>query len=387
MKVLIAPMAAMAETSGPFGRASALCHKFIERNHEAAFCAAKDVNYRSIKNVNNYFAPVPSPLGLPMFLGKNLFRIIQSLGIQQKMKVNSFEQVLHIMGIIHKKHFANDVYCIRKAIQDFKPDAVYSEFRLSAIVAAKLEHVKVAAGYSYPAQNSFASNPEFAGGVREFLKEHNLPDIESVLEIFHWADLKLVPSSYELEPIDDKSVIFTGPFSRPSRRITDSPRNKIIAYMGNGTITPKTVIRELTKAFEKSKYQVYIASEQAEPYEKDNIIVGKRFHFNELMPEAAAFINHGGQNSIMTGLLYATPQIVCAGNIFERRYNASSIVKLKAGISLDAKEFRAEVIREKVEAFEKQVFYSENAKIFGEELQRLGGTDTAVDSICKMINS
>lgn len=385
MRVLIAPMAAMAETSGPFSRASALCHKLIERGHEVAFCAAKDVNYRSIENINNYFAPIPSPMGLPMFIGKNLFRTIQLLGIQQKMKVNSFEQVLYIMGIINKKHFANDVTCIRKAIQDFKPDAVYAEFRISAIVAAKLEHVKVATGYSYPAQNSFASSPEYARGVREFLKEHNLPKIESVLDIFHWANLKIVPSSYELEPIDDKNAVFTGPFSIPNKRSTDSRRNKIIAYMGNGTITPKTVISELTKAFEKSNYQVYIATEQAEPCEKDNIIIGKRFNFNELMPEAAAFINHGGQNSIMTGLLYGTPQIVCAGNVFERRYNASSIVKLKAGVSLETREFKAEIIRGRVEDFEKQLFYGENSKNFGEELLKLGGTSKAVDSLSEII--
>ncbi|UZW15381.1 hypothetical protein OSC52_05955 [Clostridium pasteurianum] len=42
MRILIAPMSAMAETSGPFSRAVALCHKLIEKGHEVAFCAAEE---------------------------------------------------------------------------------------------------------------------------------------------------------------------------------------------------------------------------------------------------------------------------------------------------------------------------------------------------------
>ena len=71
MRILIAPMAAMAETSGPFSRAVALCHKLIEREHEVAFCAAKDVK--------NYYAPIPSPLGMPMFIGKRMFNIVNNI--------------------------------------------------------------------------------------------------------------------------------------------------------------------------------------------------------------------------------------------------------------------------------------------------------------------
>ncbi|WP_368489687.1 hypothetical protein [Clostridium sp. BJN0013] len=35
-----------------------------------------------------------------------------------------------------------------------------------------------------------------------------------------------------------------------------------------------------------------------------HINIDKRFDFSKLMPEAIAYINHGGQNSIMTGLMY-----------------------------------------------------------------------------------
>jgi hypothetical protein len=59
MKILIAPMAALAETSGPITRARASAVKAKERGHEVALCAAEDRNYSPVDNVNNYYAPVP----------------------------------------------------------------------------------------------------------------------------------------------------------------------------------------------------------------------------------------------------------------------------------------------------------------------------------------
>lgn len=381
MRILIAPMSSMAETAGPFSRVIILSHKFMERGHEVALCSAEDVNYRSIENVKNYYAPIPAPLGMPMCIGKRVFKIAQLLGVQEKKKVNSYEQVLHFVGAINKKHFYEDVSYIRKAIQDFKPDVVYAEFRISAIVASKLENVKVVTSYSYPVQATFASNPEYSTGVKAFLQENRLPSIQSVLELFHWADLKFVPSSYELEPINDDNIVFTGPFSMPNVKSSDAEKNIILVYMGNGTITPKAVITSLTKAFERTNFEVYIATSQIEPYKVNNINIEKRFDFNELMPRTIAYINHGGQNSIMTGLMYGVPQIICPGNVFERRYNAISIVNLKAGVSLEVNDFNAETIKKIVTDFANNPIYANHAKKAGEQLLSLGGADKVVKII------
>lgn len=381
MKVLIAPMAAMAETSGPFTRASLICHELLKRGHEAAFCAAEDVNYKVTENIKNYYAPVPSPLGMPMFVGKRMTKLMQIFNVQEKKSIHSYEQVLHFVGAITYKHFSNDVFYIRKAIRDFKPDIVYAEFRIAAIIASRLEKVRVVTGFSYPASKIYASNPEYSSGVRKFLLENNLPLVHSVLNIFDWADLKIVPSSYELEPIDDKNVVFTGPFSVPYVSETSKVRNKIVAYMGNGSITPQKTIDTLTNAFQNTDFEVYIASNQIKPYKKGNINVGKRFDFTNLMPQAAVYINHGGQNSIMTGLIYGVPQIVCPGNNFERKYNASSVVKLKSGIFLKTEDFNIDSIKKSVDEFISDSSYSCNSRKAGEKLLSLGGAARAVNAM------
>lgn len=379
MKILIAPMAALAETSGPITRARALAIEAKERGHEVAFCAAEDGNYHPVENVKNYYAPVPSPFGLPLFIGKRIFKIAQALGVQQKREVRSFEEVLHIVGAIDKKFFPKDVDHLREAIKDFGPDVVYAEFRIAAIVAAKLENVKVVTGYSFPVQKSYASNPEYSKGVKEFLRQKNLSEIESALDIFDWADLKIVASSYELEPIDDK-VIHVGPFiTLQKSEETSSRRKNIIAYMGSGTLTPKRLIKVLTSAFTGTSFQVYIATKGAKPFKRDNINVDRRFNFDELMPEAVAFINHGGQNSVMTGLVNGVPQIIYPGNIFERQYNATSVERLNAGTSLEVNEFAPQRIRQIVQEFETNPIYRNNAKEAGEKLLSLGGVSKVID--------
>lgn len=389
MRVLIAPMAAASEMGGPYARAAALCRALLEAGHETAFCAALDGNYRDIDGVKNYYAPVPSPLGLPMFIGKRMLKIAQKLNIQQKKEIHSFEEVLRFAGAVQKDFFISDIECIRKAIRDFKPDMIYSEFRLSAIIAGKMEKVPCAAGYSYPAQPDYASNPEFSRDARNYLARQGFPNIKSILEVFRWSDLNIVPSSYELEPIDGKNMIFTGPFAVPKTNSTPSAlnRNKIVAYVGSGNLSQKLLADELTRAFHHTPYQVYIASGQLEPRRNDNIIVDRRFDFDSLMPDAAVYINHGGQNSIMTALLHGVPQIMCPGNVFERKYNADSVVKLGAGAVLKAEEFTAENISSLFSRFVREKSFSDHALKAGMMLKQLGGVKTAVKAMEESVKS
>lgn len=380
MRCLIAPMAALAETKGPISRARALAIELKKRGHEVAFCAAKDFNYQAVEGVKNYGAPLPSPFGTPLFIGKRVFKLIQKLGIQQRKRVRSFEEVLHIVGATAKKFFPKDVQAVRQAIQDFKPDVVFAEFRIAAIVAAKWKQANVVTGYSYPVQPSYRSNPEYSDGVKEFLHKHDLPVIESVLEIFDWAQLKFVASSYELEPIDGPNVFHVGPFvPLPRPKETANDQNKIVAYMGSGTISPRTLVQILDDEFQATQYQVYIASKEMTPMQKGNIQVAHYFDFTTLMPEAVAFINHGGQNSIMTGLVNGVPQIVSPGKIFERQYNAESVSKLGAGKVLATSDFTGRQIRRLVETFEADTSYRDNARQAGENLLALGGVSKAVD--------
>jgi len=167
MRILIAPMAALAEMKGSISRARALAIEAKKQGHDIAFCAATDPNYLPVEEIKNYPAPLSS-FGLPLFIGKRVFKVAQILGIQRRKRVRSFEEVLHIVGAIDRKFFPKDVYCLRKAIREFRPDVVYSEFRISAIVAAEMENVSIVTSYSFPVQKTYACNLQLPAWIVPF---------------------------------------------------------------------------------------------------------------------------------------------------------------------------------------------------------------------------
>ena len=394
MKVLISSMSAIAETAGPSGRARLLVEHLRDADIEVATCIAEDVNYKPIEGVKNYYLEVPMPLGLPKAIATKTFPIAQKFGIIEKKNVKSFEDVLHFTGNIDYNYLLKSVVDIRKAIADFNPDIVYSEFNISAIIAAKLENKPLYTTISYPTQTEYSSSPRYAKGLKKFLKENGLPDVYSALDLFKWADKSFVPSIYELEPIENENVIFCGTWRdvKENSPNDDDPnennsehnsnnKNIILVYMGNGTISPKKMLNEIKDAFIGTEYEVYIASLGLEKQEYENIHVDKRWDFSRLLNDAVLFINHGGQNSMVDGLIYGVPQLICPGRVFERIYNGKSVENLGAAKVLNLDEFKSEIIREESEKLINDNVFRENSKLIGDKLKSCGGIDCIIDAI------
>lgn len=377
MRMLIVPMAAMAETAGSYSRTALLAEGLRKSGIEVATCAANDFNFRPIKGVKNYYLTVPMPLGLPQKIAVHTFPIAQRLGITSRKSVNSFDDVLHLTGNTQYSYIKRSVGDIRKAIQDFNPDVIYSEFNISAIVAGKLEHRRIYISTSMPTQYEYAHTHKYAKGLNRFLKENRLTAVRSCVELFSWADWKFIPSCYELEPFTDKNATFYGTLKRAkSEGVQD--RHSILVYMGNGTISKKKMIKEVGLAFENSQYSVYIAGQGLREQSIGNVHIAPYFNFQKLLPNSFVFINHGGQNSVIDGFIYGVPQIICAGKVFERKYNAKSVVKARAGIELSTSEFKAEYIKAAFEEIISSQEYQKNASEIGKRLLSLGGVQSII---------
>jgi hypothetical protein len=383
VRILICPMATFAETGGSMTRTRALALAALKRGHTVAFCAGEDLNFRPLEGIFNYVAPIPAPLGLPPSLGPRIFPIAKGLGIQQRVAIKDFEQVLHLIGAIGGKFFRDDAECVRQAIRDFRPDVVLAEHRVSPLAAAKLEGLPSAAIYSAPIDRSrwIKSYGKYSAGVRAYLRSNSLPEVQSALDIYDWASLKIVPSSPELEPIDSPRLSYVGALienmslRRPGRGVN------IIAYMGNGTISARRLIRVLSGAFKGSSREVYIATKELAPFDAGNIHVAGRFDFDELLPSSAVFISHGGQNSMIQSLMNAVPLIVCPGKVFERQYNAQSVQRLRVGKAISEPEFSAGRIIELCRELETDDSYKRNAIEVGQKLLSLGGVEQALHGI------
>ena len=386
MKILFVPMACMGETAGPMTRTAALAAAFQRAGAETGLCAASDPNYRPVPGAEEFHFSAPMPMGLPEFLGRRAFPMSEKLGIRRIKTVRSFEEVLHLCGALAYPYLKKSVEEIRSAIREFRPDAVYSEFNLSAVIAAKAEGLPIFCSYSYPTQPAYAASPEYAGGVKRLLKELGQAPVGSSLELFLRADARFVPSCPELEPIDVPGTYFCG-FLKTVPELPDTAdKRNIVVYMGSGTLSPKTALRALSGAFSHGKYQIYIAGGELEKSDIGCIHTAPRFDFSALLPGAAAFINHGGQNSVADGLMYGVPQIICPGRVFERKFNADSVVSNGAGVRLDTRDFTQAGLKKAADALSDGKC-AENALRLRSRMIAAGGGPAAVRKVNALLDS
>ena len=337
---------------------------------------AEDVNYHKINGIKNYYLDIPMPFGMPKFIASKTFPIAQKLGITSRKTVSSFDQVLQFTGNLDYKYLKKSVDSICKAITGFNPDIIYSEFNVSAFIAARLSKKKIYATVSYPTQHEYANNPKLSKGLNKLLGELEIEKVQSVLQLFNWADRCFCPSIKEIEPFKKDNVIFCGALKAPY--VKNGVRNKIVVYMGNGTISAKKIEKVVKEAFCDSKYDGYIAAAYLHEKTEGNIHIASRWNFNELLSEAVLFINHGGQNSMMDGLMYRVPQIVVPGKVFERCYNAKSLVDNNAGAMILTKDFNATNLRKKAEIIINSDTVMDSVRSLSGKLEKQGGINNII---------
>lgn len=382
MRVLVAPMMAMAESAGPSGRARVLAGAMAAKGWQTALCVPEGASADVPGGVQAVPVRVPVPMGLPRAIGSRTFPLAQRLGLNRRVPMACFDDVLRLTGNTDGRYLEAAVRQLREAIRREGLDAVYSEFNIAAIIAAMAEEVPVFGTASYPTQPSFASNPATAAGVNRVLRSLSMEPVRSPEDVLVMPRVRFVPSCRAMEPFaEDAQVVFTGPFAGMPPSAPDAleaPRNVVVAYLGNGTVTPRRAVAVLAEALRGSGLRLHVAG-LPEGF-AEGVRTAPHLDFAELLPRAAAFVNHGGQNSVMDGIAFGAPQLICPGRVFERRFNAEAAARNGVGVVLEHERFEAEAVREAIgrlvdgrEAFQKA------ACALRRQLSGLGGAVRVMD--------
>lgn len=382
MNILIAPMSNLTTSYGAMTRCVAVAIKAKKMGHNPIIAAGKDdVNQNQIKRLGIPVieAPVPIPFGLPRFLGKIFAFLISKIEMPsdkpENALVSGFEQALFLTGATRKAFFKKDILFLREAIDKYKIDAVYTEFRLSGIVAAKLAGVKCLTSFGRPESSEMGMDKKYVKDVNIVLKEFNLPFVESSLDIFHWADYKIVPSSEDFEKFDNKNgVIYTGPLIHEKHTNPTGEKKYILVYLGLAVFPSKKVVKVCIEAFKDLPYEVLIGAREIKERDIGNIKIKKYISFEKYFPQALVYINHGGQNSCMSGILNGVPQINFPGFINERRFNAEGISRVNAGLFCEKEDFLPERLQEIIKKIEINDEFAKNSLIMKNKLLELGGS-------------
>lgn len=387
MRVLVAPLMAMATSAGPATRARALASAMASRGWKTTLCIPEGFRGTVPADVSPQPILTPSPLGMPRTIGRKMFPLAQKLGLNRQVPITCFDDVLKLTGNTDRRYLTRAVEQLRKIIQNGRFDAVYSEFNIASIIAAKAEGVPIFGSTSFPTQPSFASDPSSVAGLNRVLRSLSMDPVRSPEDILLMPNVRFVPSCPELEPFPAESlVIFTGPFIDLPASARDKSRDAVVAYFGNGAVTPRRGFAVLAEALRGSGLDPYAAG--LPESHAAHLHTAPRFGFSELLPRTAIFVNHGGQNSMMDGIVYGSPQLICPGKVFERRFNAKAAERCGIGLSLEQSCFDAPTVRRTLEQLLGDgAGYRASAESLRNRLTELGGTNRVIDSIAMNTNA
>ena len=329
-------MVARSRMGGPWSRAQRVARAFQDAGHEVTLAWGDDGNCVN-PVAPTLEIPVPSPLGLPDAIARHTFPLASRLGLMGRKPVHSFEEVLWLTGALDERYTRAAVELLRTHMCATRPDVVYSEFNLAAVVAARAEGIPCVGSGSQPTTTAYASSPRKSAGIRRLLREMGMPAPASSLTILEGMWRRFIPSCPTLEPQAGERAVYCGFLDEPPA-LTPRPRDCVLVYFGAGSVPAGVAVRAGRELAEMLSCDVYVAgvSEAVQAVGDREVTCAPRFDFAELLPRARVFVHHGGQNSVLDALTYEVPQVIVPGRVFERQFNGEAVENARCGLTVHA---------------------------------------------------
>ena len=377
-------MVARSRMGGPWSRAQRVARAFQDDGHEVTLVWGDDGNC-SDPGGPTLEIPVPSPLGLPGAIARHTFPLASRLGLMGRKPVHSFEEVLWLTGALNERYARAAVEALRTHMRAARPDIVYSEFNLAAIIAARAEGIPCVGSGSQPTTASYASNPRKSVGIRRLLREMGMPAPASSLSIFEGMRRRFIPSCPTLEPRAGERAVYCGFLDEPPA-LTAKNRDCALVYLGAGSVPAGVAVRAGRELAEALGCDVYVAGvpEATQVSGGYTVYCAPRFDFAELLPRACVFVHHGGQNSMMDALSCEVPQLIVPGRVFERQFNAEAVENARCGLTVRASQ--PALIARAARRLVDEPALASGIRGLREELSSLGGTKSIVCEVEKVIS-
>ena len=376
-------MVARSRMGGPWSRAKRVARAFRDGGHEVTLAWGDDGNCVD-PGGPALEIPVPSPLGLPEAIARHTFPLASRLGLMGRMPVHSFEEVLWLTGSLDYRYSCVVVEKLREFMRAARPDVVYSEFNLAAIIAARAEGIPCVGSGSQPTTASYASNPRKSAGIRRLLREMGMPAPASSLSILEGMVRRFIPSCPTLEPRAGERSVYCGFLDEPPA-LTPRPRDCALVYLGSGSVPAGVAVRAGRELAEALSCDVYVAgvSEAIHAVGDQEVTCAPRFDVAELLPRARVFVHHGGQNSVMDALSYEVPQVIVPGRVFERQFNAEAMENARC--SLTVREPKPTLIARAARTLVDEPALTSGIRVVRAELCALGGGARIVREVEELV--
>ena len=380
-------MLVRSQMGGPWSRAQRVARAFQDAGHEAVLAWGDDGNCVN-PIAPTLEIPVPSPLGLPEAIARHTFPLASRLGLMGRKPVHSFEEVLWLTGSLDYRYSCAVVEKLREFMRTWRPDVVYSEFNLAAVIAARAEGIPCVGSGSQPTTAAYASNPRKSAGIRRLLREMGMPAPASSLTILEGMKRRFIPSCPSLEPWAGERAVYCGFLGEvPTVDSHSTDRDCAVVYLGSGSVPAGVAVRVGRQISSALGCDVYVAGVPESLYAAagHKVHCAPRLNFAELLPRTRVMVHHGGQNSMMDALTYQVPQVVVPGRVFERQFNAEAVERTRCGLSVRAP--KPALIAEAALRLVDETSLSDGLARLRDELSALGGTERIVGEVEKMLDA
>ena len=377
-------MVARSRMGGPWSRAQRVARAFQDGGHEVTLAWGDDGNCTD-PIVPTLEIPVPSPLGLPEAIARHTFPLASRLGLMGRKPVRSFEEVLWLTGALDERYTRAAVDVIRSHMRVSRPDVVYSEFSLAAVIAARAEGIPCVGSASEPTTAAYASNPRKSAGIRRLLRDMGMPAPASSLTVLEGMRRRFIPSCPTLEPWAGERAVYCGFLDEPPA-LPSMPRDCALVYLGAGSVPAGVAVRAGRELAEALGCDVYVAGapEAVQASGGHTVTCAPHFYFADLLPRARVFVHHGGQNSMMDALSREVPQVIVPGRVFERQFNAEAVENARCGLTVHAP--KPALIARAARRLVDEPALASGIRGLREELSSLGGTKRVVREVETLVS-
>lgn len=377
-------MVARSRMGGPWSRAQRVARAFQDGGHEVTLAWGDDGNCAD-PIAPTLEIPVPSPLGLPEAIARHTFPLASRLGLMGRKPVRSFEEVLWLTGALDKRYTRAAVDTLRAHMRAARPDVVYSEFSLAAVIAARAEGIPCVGSGSQPTTAAYASSPRKSEGIRRLLHDMGMPAPASSLTVLEGMRRRFIPSCPTLEPRAGERAVYCG-FLDERPALTAMPRDCVLVYLGAGSVPVGVAVRAGRELARILGCDVFVAGapEATQVSGGHTVRCAPRFSFSELLPRARVFVHHGGQNSMMDALSSAVPQVIVPGRVFERQFNAEAVDNARCGLTVRASQ--PTLIARAARRLVDEPALASGIRGLREELSSLGGTKRIVREVETLVS-
>lgn len=377
-------MVARSRMGGPWARAQRVARAFRDGGHEVTLAWGDDGNCCD-PGGPTLEIPVPSPLGLPEAIARHTFPLASRLGLMGRKPVHSFEEVLWLTGALDERYTRAAVDTLRAHMRTARPDVVYSEFSLAAVIAARAEGIPCVGSGSQPTTAAYASSPRKSEGIRRLLHDRGMPAPASSLTVLEGMRRRFIPSCPTLEPRAGERAVYCGFLDEPPA-LTPTPRDCALVYLGAGSVPAGVAVRAGRELAEALGCDVSVAGVPEAIHASGDYMVScaPRFDVAELLPRARVFVHHGGQNSMMDALSYEVPQVIVPGRVFERQFNAEAVENARCGLTVHAP--KPALIARAARRLVDEPALTSGIRGLREELTSLGGAERIVREVETLVS-